>query len=233
MQLRKKLHFFREHPHPTNLDEEFPWNLVYEELKRQNSMHKVIWHRCRTGLIGKDDNGKPIPLKKPSEAYASHELLVAPFRNKLCNGHHANHGQVRGSQAKLAQVWTWEEAELVVSGIEALIKHLSSEACHLAEEGAALYDASELTYNVLEHAYPSIGVGPDDVKSRKKGTIRMTKPVEEYDPTDCPGCRRKRCVTDNDHEGYYGDPKDSKYNPHEIVRWTKRRAQSQLQALPT
>ena len=43
LQLRKGLHFFREHPDPSTLDEEFPWDLVIEELKSKDQLYKVVW----------------------------------------------------------------------------------------------------------------------------------------------------------------------------------------------
>ncbi|MAD34454.1 MAG: hypothetical protein CMJ88_11970, partial [Planctomycetes bacterium] len=173
LQLRKKLHFIREQPDPTNLDKEFPW----PDVIAYPGVTKQLWDRCRTGLVFHNK-----PCRKTSAMLGSCPEIVAPFKNMRCNCK-VQHAQACGDGSQALQLWTWEEAQLVVAGIIA-VKKLYQERQH--------YCAA---YNIY---YPTVGSGPSDPPAPKaKG--RPKKAPEEPEWKMCKGCVRGRRADDSDH----------------------------------
>jgi hypothetical protein len=142
LQLREGRHFVNEQPDPSNLYQEEPWPKVLAHP----SVVSLRWHRCQTGLkVGR------LPAKKASRWVASHPLLIQGFEGRVCNNRH-QHASLLNDRAKACQVWTWEEAQLLISGICALKRHLEK-----------------------QHAYPEIGVGPDEPERRPSGRPRGSR----------------------------------------------------------
>ncbi len=67
LQMRKKLHWGREHPHPTTLDREPPW----PEVIATPGVTKAIWDRCRTGLSHSTTNRAGRPPNSSAHAQRS------------------------------------------------------------------------------------------------------------------------------------------------------------------
>ena len=138
IQLSKKLHFIREHPHPTTLDLEPPW----PDVLATPGVTRQLWDRCRTGLVFRDK-----PCRKTSEMVGSCPQIVAPFHGLRCNCT-VQHAQACGDGSQALQLWTWDEAQRVVAGICAVKK--------------LYHEANRISRAHVAHSYPSIGTGPDD-----------------------------------------------------------------------
>ena len=104
--------YLNEQPQGSDLYRRPGWRAI-----REVSVQCVM-HQCCTGLRG--HIGKT--LRKATEWWASHELLVARFRPLRCDGRHL-HGQVAGADTKPLQIWTWVLARILASGIVDLINH--------------------------------------------------------------------------------------------------------------
>ena len=71
IQLRGGRHFLAEHPQGSAMFQLAVWKLLAQEPQ----VVKVVVHQCMTGLRGPRSG---LPIKKPSELWASDEELVAP-----------------------------------------------------------------------------------------------------------------------------------------------------------
>ena len=91
IQLRVGLHFIAEHPQGSAMFQLPIWKM----LSREPQVVKVLVHQCMTGLRGPRSG---LPIKNPSEVWASDEELVAPLRGLLCDGSH-EHSQLDAREA--------------------------------------------------------------------------------------------------------------------------------------
>ena len=107
-------HWFTEQPKGSDLYQLEEWQIIARETN-------VTWcnvHMCMVGLR----STRNIPLKKPSELWASDEQLLWRFRPKVCDGSH-DHDTIEGGESKPSQVWTWTFARILADGIEDLIRY--------------------------------------------------------------------------------------------------------------
>ena len=160
-QLNKGRHFICEQPFPSKLYHEEPWPQV---LNHKNT-RRVVWDRCQTGCKG--PSGRP--ARKRSYMIASHAALTKPFEHRVCPGRHI-HDDLEHGRSKPCQLWTWEEASLVISGVKALKKEVDKKAS----------------------AFPVIQTQTEDEpppppKPRIYGTAKLPKPEE----ITCTGCIEK------------------------------------------
>ena len=113
-------------------------------------------------------------VKKRTTLLASHEALVFYFVGLNCDGSH-EHQQLAGSGFTAdAQVWTWDFASRVISGVTRLRKVL------------AKADA--------QRAYPSVAVGGDE-ESAVEETPAGAPPAWHK----CPGGRGRQQADDPRH----------------------------------
>ena len=114
-QLAAGRHFVRENPYLTDMDYEQPWPRVL----RHERVVEVVFDQCRVGLRG--PHGKL--HKKPTGLIASCPELVQDFRDLRCTGDH-DHEPVQGPATKLAQIWPWKMAQMLVDGVVRLRRKL-------------------------------------------------------------------------------------------------------------
>lgn len=115
-QLKAGRHFFSEHPAGSEMYQLRPWHMLSNDPR-------VVWANvdmCAAGLRGQRTGHY---IKKPSELWASHELLLSPLRHFVCNGCH-KHEPIEGSNSHEARSWTWQFASALASGIAALTRHV-------------------------------------------------------------------------------------------------------------
>ena len=108
LQLSQRCHFIVEQPYPSALFEEGEWPKV---LRNEKVVHR-IFHQCRTGQRAACGR----LAKKPTQLYASHEALVAPFEDLKCNGRH-EHANTEARLSRPLQKYTWDMAARIVQGI--------------------------------------------------------------------------------------------------------------------
>ena len=116
-QLRHDRHFIAENPRGSDLYQIRPWMKV----KRDPKVVSAIVDLCAADLkINRQF------VKKTSELYASHEDLLEPVRDLVCNGQHVHiplEGTWNGQpMTKLAQVWPWEFASRIASGVGTVVR---------------------------------------------------------------------------------------------------------------
>ena len=192
-QLNHERHFICEQPWPSDLFLEQPW----PEVLTYSNVDKVIYDRCMTQLILVSPPDKGSYVKKRSAMIASSDTLLAPFRNLTCAGRHT-HIEMSGRkrQLKECEVWTWDEAERVATGIS-----------NLAKKGRHGGHQSEL-------AYPEIAAGPDApdgdeperAPPRKPGRPRKygINEVADRKATTCKGCKNMKSKNDPLHSREQG-----------------------------
>ena len=175
MQLRKGLHFICEQPSGSDLYFEPPWPAVLNNP----TVRQQRYDRCMAGLKAQYGPNKGMSIKKASTMTASHEILLEPFVKLQCRGNHA-HLQMHGEGQNLAacQVWTWDEANHVASGIHRLKK--------------------------TQLSYPSATVQTNDgpVEGPPRGRDPSAPPVSQ---SKCLGCRHRRARTDPEHSRIVGE----------------------------
>ena len=119
MQLKRGLHFICEQPSGSDLYFEQPWPAVLNNP----TVRQQRYDGCIAGLKAQFGPNKGMSIKKASTMTASHEILLEPFVKLQCRG---NHGHLRmdgeGQTLSACQVWTWDEANHVASGIHRLKK---------------------------------------------------------------------------------------------------------------
>ncbi len=185
VQLQKGLHFLCEQPEPSTLYKEFPWT----EVTKWKCVIHLPWDRCQTGLTSPEDG---LPAKKPSAWKASNPYLVAPFYGKRCVGASkcCEHANTLGGRAAALQVWTWTEAELVVSGICALKKWYLRHKGHPNTTGKDVMDSLESgkAFMLNQTDWPwlqqSYGVGRDGVVRLCKGCNSPSTRTNDSDHVD-------------------------------------------------
>ena len=128
-------------------------------------------------------------MKKPSELWASHPLLLERFRRMICDGRH-QHEQIEGGESRLAQIWTWIFARTLADGIEDLIRFDTAVFYQASFGDSIVFTPPEDFQAFYLEAYPvdRKGVGGRPELSREVGP-------EEVDPDDprlrwsCRACR--------------------------------------------
>lgn len=169
-------HFFAEQPADSVLYLEPEWVYVAH-------ISGVTWtymDMCMAGLRSR----LGYLLKKPSELWASHEILLLRFRRMICDGRH-QHVPTEGGESRLSQIWTWLFARVLADGVEDLIRF----------ETAVFYltHFPDLKYTPPEdfQAYPAgdrRGVGGRPQLSREVGP----EEIDEHHPRwrwSCRACR--------------------------------------------
>ena len=168
-----------------------------------------------------------LPARKHSGWLTSHPLLVRPFFGKVCKGSKQcrEHAHVEGKNASQLQVWTWQESQLLVSGICALKTwyknrwaHYPAPRCILGPsfpvrtEVALLCPGCKdpaIRKNDIDHAAdPNL---PEDQLTRHAECKWKDSGIPMWKPT-CPACqlghRKKRLhPSHNDDEGCRWHPK--------------------------
>ena len=202
-QLKKGRHFINEQPFPSKLYLEEPWPQV---LQHPNT-RRIVWDRCQTGCRG--PSGKP--ARKRSCMIASHEALTKPFENHICPGRHI-HDNLEHGRSKPCQLWTWEEASLVISGVKALKRALGKASAYPTMETQTSDDpppeptgasAPKRTYGTAVH--------PKESEITCEGCIHKIVPHELKDAhtldrnhcrwwwRKCEGCLWRRPAEDIKH----------------------------------
>ena len=95
IQLDGGRHFFNEQPKGSDLYKLPEWQLLLTRGVLQCNVDM-----CMGGLRSRR---RSLPLKKPSELWASHWLWVARFENRLCDGRHS-HDTIAGGEQTFANL---------------------------------------------------------------------------------------------------------------------------------
>ena len=181
MQLRHGRHFICEQPLGSDLYREYPWTQVlnHEQVVVQR------YDRCMAGLRAQFGPNKGMFIKKSSTMTASDPVLVQYFAPLQCTNRHT-HLQMKGDGKNLSacQVWTWEEANHVVSGICALKKQMGSPSSNFP-----------VTRSTGSQAQP--GEDTDgQVPPQPRGRDPRAPPMEQ---SQCVGCKHRRARDDPSH----------------------------------
>ena len=202
IQIKKGLYFIQEQPYPSRLYDVNPWPAVFAMPRtgihtKDHPAHaviQVVYDRCAVGLKVQSGRFKGMPIKKPSTMTANCTLLLRPFLTKKCKHLPDMHlpGDGHPRELREAQIWTWQEANLIISGIMATRKWHKTNIMRdrafpvtCAEEVARAVPGVE-----QEGPHPE---APDDPKACK-----------------CYGCRNKRPATHWQHNRVIGECK----HPH-------------------
>ena len=198
MQMRKGRHFICEQPVGSDLYLEHPWPEVF------NHGHTVTqkYDRCMAGLKAQYGPHKGMSIRKSSTMTASHPALVKYFVSLQCTHRH-QHLQMKGDPKNLSacQVWTWEEANYVVSGICALKKAMGSPSSSypVRATGSQAQPGEE---------------AQGDPPSAPRGRDPRAPPMEQ---SPCVGCKHRRARDDPSHNRTIGE---CSYPYHEPRIWT-------------
>ena len=130
-QLEDGRDFFNEQPHPSKLYLVEPWPTVRQHPR---TCMEVI-DQCQTGA-----RTRGWPHRKPTELWASDELILSEFRGlkcgalpEMCNGKHLPGGR-RGEDLSRAQVWPWPFAQRLANGIIKLLAKRRWQGLHYFTE---------------------------------------------------------------------------------------------------
>ena len=181
VQLRKHNHFLQEQPHPTTLYEEQPW----PQVMRDPRVDQAKYDRCRAGLRVPSGPNRGLFIKKPSTMTASHQALLAPFRNLTCTNQHSHisNAQPGLEPSKLvikdAQVWTWDEANRVVEGILMLRRAIAAtpDKAYPIDIVVARANTTENAVHGRDHRAPS------KAESTCPGCNHMSRPRNDWTHT--------------------------------------------------
>ena len=199
VQIAKGLYFIQEQPHPSKLYQVHPWPKVLA-LKRtglfapghpEHAVMQVKYDRCAAGLKVHTGRFKGMPMKKPSTMTANCPLLLRPFLSKQCKHNPGEHlsGDGHPRELREAQIWTWQEANLIISGI------MATRVWHKK--------------NVMrDRAFP-ITCAEQVAKAIPGGDSGGPHPAAPIAASDCKcyGCRHKRTATHWQHDRVIGSCK--------------------------
>ena len=95
----------------------------WQRLASQHSLHWVIIDQCSAGLV---DQKTQRPIKKPTEFWASDEVLLHHLKSMKCRCTTA-HSVLEGTEGGIprthqARVWPWALASGIAAGVSALIR---------------------------------------------------------------------------------------------------------------
>ena len=193
MQLRHGRHFICEQPLGSDLYKEHPWPQVlnHEQVVVQR------YDRCMAGLKAQFGPHKGMFIKKSSTMTASDPVLIQYFAPLQCTNRHA-HLQMKGDGKNLSacQVWTWEEANHVVSGICALKKQMGSPSSNFP-----------VTRSTGSQARPGDDTDGQPLPQPRGRDARAPPPEQ----SQCLGCKYRRARDDPSHSrqiGQCGYPHD-------------------------
>ena len=118
---------------------------VWKMPAREPQVVKVLVPQCMTGLRGPRSG---LPIKKPSEFWASDETLIAPLRGLLCDGQHehsqldAREAGAPADKAKDAARWALPLCHRVARGCEDCLRKMSSQQHFLETAGNTAQSAT-------------------------------------------------------------------------------------------
>ena len=213
LQLRKGRHFICEQPLGSTLYLEQPW----PQVLNQSTVCQQKYDRCMAGLKAQSGPYKGMYIRKSSTMTASNPILISHFVHLQCSGKHA-HLQMKGQAENLSacQVWTWDEANRVVSGISDLKRELKSSAGHfpitVSSGSQATPGQESLGREVKPRGRDPDAVSPEQSQclgcryrraranpahNRIKGECGY--PYDEPEYWKCEGCQHDRPKTSNTH----------------------------------
>ena len=186
LQLKKGLHFICEQPDPSDLYCEGDWPAVFS----YPGVHQVKYDRCQCGLKVQHGAHKGLFIRKPSTMTVSCRELSDPFQNLKCQNRHEHlHGLGHGTEHSEAQVWTWNEAERVLTGC--------LNAIRLANYGKTTKTSYPVTRDNIAPAAP-----------QPEGGVTFTGRDPDAPPagpdSPCTGCRHRRAKDDPEHSRVVG-----------------------------
>ena len=199
-QLRHGRHFLSEHPQTTDMYKMSEWR----EVRNHPNMVWTTVHQCMTGL--RDRNTKRLH-KKPTEFWASSQILLQPLRRFTCNGRH-DHEHIEGNNSADAQIWTWTLASAIASGCAKLIKQ---------EREYRFYPTTSTetvppTGDEPGHAPPGItcraclnGYRRDDWRHTRDPVGCRVPEVEPRDWSKCKGCVNRKPPEHRSHTHIPGE----------------------------
>lgn len=182
-QLAKSRDFLCEQPHPSSLYQEGCW----PEVLSHPTVRQVPYDRCQLNLKVKAGPNKGLHIRKPSTMTVSCDELAEPFANLKCPGRHQHlQGLSHAAEHSAAQVWTWDEANRVADGIQAVKRRhdngrMTQRAFPISRENIARAQTG---------SGPAAGVDPRAPEDRKLST--------------CPGCKHYRARADPEHTRVIG-----------------------------
>ena len=141
IQIRAGRHFRAEHPQGSAMFQLAVWKM----LAREPQVVRVLVHQCMTGLRGPRSG---LPIKKPSEFWASDETLVEPLRGLLCDGSHehsqldAREAGAPADKAKDAARWARPLCHRVARGCENCLRKMVSQQHYLETAGDTAQSAT-------------------------------------------------------------------------------------------
>lgn len=188
IQLGKNLDFLLEQPHPSRLYGVLPW----PKIMNNPQVEQVMYHRCMCGLKVLTGQYKGMHIKKPSMITASSPELILPFKGHVCKGKH-EHLLMEGhrKELKAAEVWTWNEAQKVVYGIEQLMKRKRK-----------IVGGGRYVPNSKDNHTRAFPINPDTVAKAQPHKSPQTSPDARALPrelTECKGCKVNRASHDWTH----------------------------------
>eukprot|EP00971_Amphidinium_carterae_P306569 6092266-Amphidinium_carterae.2 len=169
-----------------------PW----QQLLEDGAM--VMFDQCATGLT----NSRGEPVQKRTDIRASSETLVSRLRSRQCRCT-VPHATLEGKETKLAQIWTWQLAQVMALSImDTLHAHLDKVPIVHPAFLFHDYDHRELMYNVNKRDF--------EEQYQVYGTM---------DGFGCPACKGHIARHDNRHTRDLEGEFNCKYTGEEPVEW--------------
>ena len=201
VQMKKGLYFIQEQPYPSNLYYVDPWPAVFDI--RRPGMHavdhpeyevlQVAYDRCAVGLKVQTGRFKGMPIKKRSTMTANCTSLLRPFLTKQCKHHPDTHLPGAGHPRELreAQIWTWQEANLIISGVMATRKK----------------HRKDVLINHDFQAFPAITCAEQVATAMPGGERAGPHEAAPANPKDCKcqGCKSRRPTNHWQHNRIFGE----------------------------
>ena len=199
-QLKHRRHFLVENPKDSDIFQLPEWQRL------RPSLATVTFDQCMTGLKGGSGNEPAIPIAKPTEIWASHELLVKRLRDKQCDKRHSHARlgvfgtQHRSARAADASMWPVKLCGLIADGIHDILEmhfrlqYEKRKAFPSVGTGTGADDAPGAGDSTGSGAGPSSGPAPKAPAERKTGKPKPDRKVtdEERKELKCKGCRGKQ-----------------------------------------
>eukprot|EP00971_Amphidinium_carterae_P117855 2334769-Amphidinium_carterae.1 len=191
-QARQGLHYIIEQPAGSMLYQRKPW----QQLLEDGAM--VLFDQCATGLT----NSRGEPVQKRTDIRASSETLVNRLRSRQCRCT-VPHATLEGKETKLAQIWTWQLAQVMALSImDTLHAHLDKVPMVHPAFLFHDYDHRELMYNGNKVDF--------EEQYQVYGTM---------DGFGCPACKGHIARHDNRHTRDLEGEFNCKYSGEEPVEW--------------
>ena len=119
MQLESNRHFLIEQPHGSDLYQLPGWAAIGRKVV------KCVFDQCQVGL--RSPKPPHLPIRKRTELWASHELLLKKLRSRQCAGHHKHAGvsqlndKTHGVASRVCQEWPPEFCRILASSVADLV----------------------------------------------------------------------------------------------------------------